>query len=106
MDDDHDPYERLNPPVLTARDLFGRALLEVDTLGTQPRSGPARWHFDEERRGSLLTLADLAGHDGHLLHRAALHLATGPRHRHVKAARILHDATRFAWRDSSMDSPW
>jgi hypothetical protein len=30
MTDDGDPYERLNPPVLTARDLFGRALLAVD----------------------------------------------------------------------------
>lgn len=103
--DDHDPFNWVNPPILTARGLFAEALVEADALGTQPRSGPGRWCWEEERRGALDRLAALAGHDGHLLRRAALHVATGPRHRNRKAAALLHNATHFAWRGRDLDRP-
>jgi hypothetical protein len=96
-DNDDEPFLLLNPPVLTARALFAEAREAVVSLGTQPRSNPLRWCWEEERRGTLDRLASLAGHDSHLLRRGALHLATGPRHRHREAAALLTEATRFAW---------
>jgi hypothetical protein len=98
MTDEYDAYSRWNPPSLTARGLFEQALVEVNTMGTRPRTNPRRWWWEEEWRGALDRLASLAGHDGFLLCRAALHLATGPRHRNRKAAQLLRDATRFGWR--------
>jgi hypothetical protein len=91
-----DLFPLFNPPELGARELFAVALHEVDELGTQPRSGPGRWHWEEERRGSLALLSKLAGHDGHLLRRAPLY--AGGNRRDGKAAALLRDATRFAWR--------
>jgi hypothetical protein len=98
MADDQDVFYRFNPRGLEPRRLFEHALVELSALGTKPRTNPQRWWFDEERRGALDRLASLAGHDGHLLRRAALHVATGPRHRNRKAAQLLMDATRFGWR--------
>ena len=68
-----DAFQQWNPPAIDARGLFERALVEVDDLGPKPRTSPERWYFDEEHRGSLALLASLAGHDGHLLRRAAMH---------------------------------
>jgi hypothetical protein len=96
VNDPYDPFPQLNPPCVGARELFARALHEIDELGGKPRSGPSRWHWEEERRGSMNLLATLAGHDGHLLQRAALY-AVGNR-RNQRAASLLRDATRFAWR--------
>ncbi len=79
MGNEHDDFSRWNPPALTARGLFEQALVEVDALGTTPRTNRQRWWWDEEKRGALDRLASLAGHDGFLLRRAALHVATGPR---------------------------
>jgi hypothetical protein len=45
----------------------------------------------------MSVLAVLAGHDGYLLRRAALFAST--KRRDAKAANLLRDATRFAWRD-------
>jgi hypothetical protein len=98
MTDGQDHFTWVNLPLLTSRSLFAEAVLEVDALGTQPRSSPGRWCWEEERRGALDRLAALAGHDGHLLRRAAMHL-TGPRHRNRRAATLLTEATRFAWRN-------
>ena len=106
MFDDRDQCNRLNHPALNARDVFERALEEVDRLGAQPMSGSRRWCWEEERRGSMCALAALAGQDGHLLRRAALHVATGPRHRNRKAAQLLTDATHFAWRGLELDTDW
>jgi hypothetical protein len=106
MTADRHLYPALSPPALTARDLFERALEEVDRLGAQPRSESRRWCWEEERRGSMCDLAGLAGHDGHLLRRAGLHIATGPRHRNRKAAQLLAEATRFAWRSGQLDCRW
>ena len=92
------PWAHWSPPTPTARALFDHALLEVEALGTKPQTDPRQWWWDEERRGALDRLASLAGHDGHLLRRAAIHVATGPRHRNRKAAQLLTDAGRFAWR--------
>jgi hypothetical protein len=98
MSEEYDNFIRWNPPTLTARSLFEQAVVEVDALGTRPRTNPQRWWWEEEQRGALDRLASLAGHDGHLLRRAAMHVATGPRHRNRKAAQLLADATRFGWR--------
>jgi len=54
----------------------------------------------------MCTLAGLAGHDGHLLRRAALHIVAGPRHRNSKAAALLDDATRYGWRGGELDCRW
>ncbi len=47
MTDGQDHFKRVNPPLLTARGLFAEALLEVDALGTQPRSTPGHSSVQE-----------------------------------------------------------
>jgi hypothetical protein len=78
------------------RALFGRALFEVDRLGPRPRSGP-RWPWDDRRKQSLRHLAALADHDPYVLRRAAF-VKTNPNRRDKAAARLLTDATYYAWR--------
>jgi hypothetical protein len=94
--DRRDMFPLINPPEVGARGLFLRAVAEVDRLGTQPHRSPDRWYWEEEQRGSMSLLAELAGHDGHLLRRAALRADSSRVER--RAAALLRDATRFAWR--------
>ena len=92
-----DIYAKWNPPVLSARGLFERALQEVDELGTKPSSGSTR-HWEEERRDSLTLLAELAGHDGFLLARSQMCGGAQGDRRNKKAMTLLRDARRYAWR--------
>jgi hypothetical protein len=78
------------------RALFGRALFEADRLGPRPRSGP-RWPWDDRRKESLRHLAALADFDPYVLRRAAF-TRTRPTRRDKAAAKLLADATYYAWR--------
>jgi hypothetical protein len=85
---------------LSGRDLFDRALAEVDELGPEPKRGDVdHWLWVEERRGAVELLAGLAGWDATALRRAALHRAQDEGHLH--AAELLRDAAEVA----ALDDP-
>ncbi len=85
---------KFNPDALgdlAGRDLFERALSEVDELGPEPApDDEEHWLWVEERRGAVELLTALSGWDSASLRRGILHLAHDERHR--MAAELLRDA--------------
>jgi hypothetical protein len=85
---------------LVGRDLFDRALSEVDELGPEPEpNNEDRWLWVEEWRGAAELLTGLAGWDSTVLRRAALHRSQDERH--LRAAELLGDAAEVA----ALDDP-
>jgi hypothetical protein len=71
-----------NPGDLRGRDLFDRALSEVNELGSEPDSNhEGHWLWGEEHRGAVELLAGLSGWDSANLRRAVLHFAHDERRR-------------------------
>jgi hypothetical protein len=79
-------------------ELFAAALREIDELGPTPADEGA-WVWHEERRGSVELLAALAGWNGKLLRRAAIHTTLDERHQ--PAADLLEEAAQV----SALDEP-